>query len=72
MMSQNATLEFLCGECNQKTSIVQDVQIGDNTANFICACGERWYVLFEVTSLAPLHVGTMLTKRVIGVEREEQ
>ncbi len=64
---KNATLAFLCGDCDNTTSWKQDIDIGDNTADFTCSrCGEQWHVFFEVTSLEPLHVGTALTKRTVG------
>jgi transcription elongation factor Elf1 len=64
---KNATVAFLCAECDHTISFSQDIMIGDNTADFTCkSCGEQWHVLFEVTSLEPLHVGTALTKRTVG------
>jgi hypothetical protein len=64
---KNTTLEFLCGECEHTTSFKQDISRGDNTADFTCTgCGEQWHILFEVTSLEPLHIGTSLIKRTIG------
>ena len=64
---KNATLALLCDECEGTTSFSQDIQIGDNTSDFTCSgCGELWHVMFEVTSLEPLHVGTALTQRTVG------
>jgi hypothetical protein len=67
---KNATIEFLCGDCDRTTSFKQDISLGDNTADFICrGCGEHWHVLFEVTRLEPLHIGTSMLKCEIGVLR---
>lgn len=68
---KNAMCEFLCGECNGTTSFKHDVQLGDNTADFTCSgCGEQWHIFFEVTRLEPLHVGTSMIKRAIGVLKD--
>ena len=68
---KNATLAFLCGDCDTTTSILQEIKTGDNVADFTCTgCGEQWHVLFEVTSLEPLHIGTSLMSREIGVLKD--
>jgi hypothetical protein len=72
-MTPTVTLNLLCGDCNKNTSIVRDIQLGDNSTSITCAsCGERWQVLFEITSLDPPHIGTMLTKRVLGIVKGGQ
>lgn len=64
---KQATLDFLCGECLEHTTWKQEMNLGDNTADFTCAgCGVHWHVLFDVTSLDPLHVGISVTKRIVG------
>ncbi len=70
-MSISATPVFLCSECTGTTSFPLEITLGENTVDFTCAhCGERWHVLFEVTSLEPLHIGTLLVKRSLGVIRD--
>lgn len=72
-MSQNATLDFLCGECKEHTSLAQDVQVGNNTADFTCSsCGEQWHVRLEITSLAPFQAELIDIKRMIGVLKNGQ
>lgn len=69
-MSHTITIDLLCGECNGNSTHIRPATIGDNTADFTCTtCGEHWQMLFEVTSFDPPHIGTMLTKRVLGVVR---
>jgi hypothetical protein len=64
---KNVTGAFLCSACDHTISFAQALTLGYNTTDLTCRrCGEQWHMVFTVTSLEPLHIGTVETKRTIG------
>ncbi len=64
----NATIEFLCGECHERTTFPASLALGENTLDFTCIhCGERWHAHFCVLSFEPWQVMNFEIKRYLGV-----
>ncbi len=70
MSEQRATMDFLCGLCNEYTRASSPACLGENRFALTCIhCGEIWHVMYEVTSLEPFTVGDWEIKRRLGTLR---
>ncbi len=74
MSEQRATMDFLCGLCNEYTRApAAPAALGDNRFALTCThCGEIWHIMYEVTSLEPFTVGHWEIKRRLGTMRGNQ
>ncbi len=71
--TQRATMDFLCGLCNEYTQATAPASMGKNTMALTCShCGEIWHIMYEVTSLEPFTVGEWEIKRRLGTMRGNQ
>ncbi len=67
---KQATIQYLCSECNQTTTFQQEIDLGHTGVDVTCShCGERWHVTFIVLLLEPFAIGNWRISRSLGVMR---